>query len=105
MNTPEQHILDDWKLICDDAKYALENGCCLTEDETIVAMDKYITELRQRVDALEEFVGIISKGIPNIPNINKTYSQLATELLEDEPVKTEKLFIAVDTSRYETLGK
>lgn len=103
MKQPEQYLLDEWDTICAKANKSLHSDCPLLEDEVLVAMHKYVSEQEARISALEEFVGIISKGIPNVPNLTETYVKLAIDLLREEPEKAEKLYIAVDTSRYETL--
>lgn len=105
MNTPEQYLLDEWDTLCARANKSLHSDCPLLEDEVLVAMHKYVSEQEARISALEEFVGIISKGIPNVPNLTETYVKLAIDLLREKPEKTEKLYIVVNTSRYETLGK
>lgn len=91
MNTPEQYLLDEWDTLCARANKSLHSDCPLLEDEVLVAMHKYVSEQEARISALEEFVGIISKGIPNVPNLTETYVKLAIDLLREKPEKTEQI--------------
>lgn len=88
MNTPEQYLLDEWDTLCAKASKSLRSDCPLLEDAVLVAMHKYVSEQAARISALEEFVRIISKGVPNVPNLTETYVKLAIDLLREEPEKT-----------------
>ena len=90
MNKPEQYILDEWDSLCVKAHKAAQSECPLIEDETLKAMGKYVYELETRINVLEDFLGMIAKGIPNIPQVSESYADMAVHLLRGSPNETSK---------------
>ena len=90
MNKPEQYILDEWDSLCTKARKAAQSDCPLIEDETLKAMGKYVYELETRINVLEDFLGMIAKGIPNIPQVSESYADMAVHLLRGSPNETSK---------------
>ena len=90
MNKPEQYILNEWDSMCTKARKATQSDCPLIEDETLKAMGKYVYELETRINVLEDFLGMIAKGIPNIPQVSESYADMAVHLLRGSPNETSK---------------
>lgn len=48
MKEPEQYILDEWNSMCAKANTSLHGDCPTLEDETLVAMHKYMSYLHSQ---------------------------------------------------------
>lgn len=53
MNKPEKYILEGWDDICEKANKSLHSDCPLLEDEVLVEMHKYVSQMNQRNNELE----------------------------------------------------
>lgn len=56
MPKPEQYILDEWDAMCVRSHLAASGDCPLIGDGVILEMNKYIHELEEKCEELEDEV-------------------------------------------------